>query len=691
MRTLLPYVVALTPFLLNATSKTNSIQDSEKISDQNVCHSPFHRTHFDIRHTEANGVGYKDGYTTAEWFGILDHNSYFMPFLDLRGHVFNNGKLAGNIGLGERTIIPSINHAFGLYCYYDIRQEDHGLTVHQISPGIELLGKRMEYRMNGYFPVGRTESHHYGKKFARFQGHSILMKRKKKFAMTGGDAELGVHVTQSTRHDVYAGAGPYYFTADSFSSWGGKARLLWRYKDYISLEASYSYDQLFHNVFQGTVGLSYPLGKKLERKGKYCSPFHDLTLSRTAFAPYRFEIPVVKKHHHHTHAINPATGQPWKVWFVNNTSHSLGTFESPFPTLAEAQSASGPNDMIYIFSGDGTSKGMNQGIVLQNGQKLLGSSIVQTIPTIVGSLQIPPMSPQRPILTNTLGAGTVVLLANGNEVAGLDIKASVNNCTLIQAPAQGVNGGSIHDNILSGLISHRTINIIGNGVFFVQNNTCLDLFIGSPFQAIRFDVFNSNEMTAFITNNFISGYEYSIGVNTQNQSKGIFEISNNTIVKTETLDGAGIFIGASGDGIQGKSLQANVYNNKLKMLSDTGIVIGRFAAPEILCVNIENNMIDKTGDGNGITIINPASGTQFKANIKNNLIEEVGNGYYGISATAGAGSTLCIDILNNTAPSGYQFINSGGSFYLAPFINNTGNITKSGNITTVSANSCSCD
>lgn len=166
-------------------------QDDSYQNSQGVeCRSPFHMMHVAIRHTEARGVGYHDGYTTLEGYGIHNHNSYFMPFLDLRGHVFNDGKLAGNIGLGARSVIPKINHFLGVYCYYDVRQDNHGLTVNQLSPGIELISKRMEYRMNGYFPVGNNKSRRFNYAFDRFNGHHILLRYKRKSALTGGDAEV---------------------------------------------------------------------------------------------------------------------------------------------------------------------------------------------------------------------------------------------------------------------------------------------------------------------------------------------------------------------------------------------------------------------------------------------------------------------------------------------------------------------
>src|SRR4051812_21635157 len=104
MRAKTLFTVALTPFILSAAA-----QKAPKTPPKDPgCRSPFHVMHVDVRHTESKGVGYNDGYTTLEGFGIYDHNSYFMPFLDLRGHVFNDGQLAGNVGLGERTVIPSI-------------------------------------------------------------------------------------------------------------------------------------------------------------------------------------------------------------------------------------------------------------------------------------------------------------------------------------------------------------------------------------------------------------------------------------------------------------------------------------------------------------------------------------------------------------------------------------------------------
>ena len=154
-------------------------------------------------------------------------------------------------------------------------------------------------------------------------------------------------------------------------------RLFGRYKEYISLEASYSYDRMFRNIVQGTIGFNYAFGKKFSRKDRNCPQQNDLMLSRAAFAPYRFEIPVVKKVRKNVKAIDPATGKPWQVWFVDNTSARQELLKAPSQHLHRLQEASSPNDMIYVFPGDGTTTGMDAGITLKDGQTLFGSGMAQ--------------------------------------------------------------------------------------------------------------------------------------------------------------------------------------------------------------------------------------------------------------------------------------------------------------------------
>jgi hypothetical protein len=56
-----------------------------------------------LRHVEAKGLGYDKGYTTLEgMFFPLKNVCPAYPFIDLRGHIFNNNEYAANVGLGVR-------------------------------------------------------------------------------------------------------------------------------------------------------------------------------------------------------------------------------------------------------------------------------------------------------------------------------------------------------------------------------------------------------------------------------------------------------------------------------------------------------------------------------------------------------------------------------------------------------------
>jgi hypothetical protein len=614
-------------------------QDSYTQSQDSECHSPYHRMHVGVRHTEARGVGYEEGYTTVEGFGIYDHNPYFMPFLDLRGHVFNNGKLAGNVGIGERTVIPSINHIFGVYCYYDVRQENHHLNVvNQVSPGIELLGKRMEYRMNGYFPVGRDKSHKYHYAFSRFDDHNILLKYKRKFAMTGGDAEIGAHFTQSTKYDLYGAAGPYYFSSEHASSWGGKARLLGRYKEYVSLEASYSYDHLFRSIVQGTVAFNLPFGAKLRRKDRNCPQKNDLMLSRAAFAPYRFEIPVVKKKTRRTKAINPATGRPWQVWFVNNTSSSNGTFESPFPTLLQAQNASSPNDMIYVFPGDGTTTGMNMGITLQDGQLLFGSGISHRIITTHGKITIPAFSQMAPSVSNT---ASVITLANGNEVSGMNVLVLTTNTTGIDGSA-GITGATIDSNTISSSVSTNGIKLSGSGNFSVTNNQLTSAITagGSGINVLYTGSTNLN-----VKNNVCTGYA--------NSSMKILPGASPTLLNANIVGNT-----CSGFGVNGISATFSAPISNIKIAGNTlnntvgnsvlGSIAFNITAPTVGNLVIDSNTVNSTTATAAIGIFVQMESPSLQMAVSNNSVSVGATGVNaGITLQALLSSTTCANITNN--------------------------------------------
>src|SRR5262249_37894773 len=116
------------------------------------------------------------------------------------------------------------------------------------------------------------------------------------------------------------------------------------------------------------------------------------------------------------------TGLPLQFFFVNNTAFDGdGTFEHPFGTLLQSQVASSATDVIYVFPGDGTDKGMDSGIVLKDDQILTSSFLPFPIHSKFGDFIIPAMSDTRPTISNF---NAVVTLANRNTVQGFIINGS---------------------------------------------------------------------------------------------------------------------------------------------------------------------------------------------------------------------------------------------------------------------------
>ena len=74
-------------------------------------------SHLDFRHRDPRGLGYEEGYTTGDLFIGFQVCDDWLILLNPRGHFFNNGRFASNIGLGTR--FSFCDWVFGANAYYD--------------------------------------------------------------------------------------------------------------------------------------------------------------------------------------------------------------------------------------------------------------------------------------------------------------------------------------------------------------------------------------------------------------------------------------------------------------------------------------------------------------------------------------------------------------------------------------------
>jgi len=647
-----------------------------------------------IRHIESGGIGYEKGYTTLEAFLALDPSQWAVtPFLDARGHVFDNGKWAANAGVGLRALWG--NRAYGINTYYDYRNAGR-FHSNQIGAGIETLGELFDFRINGYLPVGTKISSPYDSTFETFSGNYMLVSQKYQSAMKGANAEFGFHFGKSALFDFYAAAGPYYFIGKiDPATWGGKARISGTFKDILTLEISDSYDRTFHNKFQGQISLSFSFGpkSKVKEQGRACKVAN--TLNDRMLQPVdRQEIIVIDNTRKNTIAIDPATGLPYFFVFVDNTSSSNGTYENPYHSLAQAQTNSSPNDIIYVFPGDGTTTGMDSGIFLKANQKFWGSGVSHSLPTSQGTISIPAQSSSSPTITNTNinTEGNAITLATDNAISGFTITSAFNDaifgtdpqslavssCTIKNTTTYAIEA-SFPGNASISLTNNQFLNNV-NGIFLTLNGTSAvvcseNMFTGqTSISAVPLEISAvSNTIGVHIENNiFNNNATGSIRFDLNNVVDANISLLNNTIINNGTGSqaslGSSFVVIPSGTtnncsiALSDNSFSGNASNSlylhtsgaftaleitaSTNTMSDNGGSALVLATPvDTLTLLATDNMITQCGD-NGIAVISSSVTSIGNITINNNTITNIGNSSNGIAINQDF-STLNLTILNN--------------------------------------------
>lgn len=661
------------------------------------CPEGKHHCRATLRHIESGGIGYQDGYTTFEVFLASDPSEWSVtPFLDGRGHVFDSGTWATNVGMGLRAILGT--RAYGLNTYYDFR-DTHKLSYNQISVGLETLGELLDFRINGYLPVGNKTTAPYNTQFVRFSGHHMIVSRKYQYALKGIDTEVGFHFGKSELFDFYAATGPYYYKGQLGPNiWGGKARIAGMFKEYVAVEVSDSYDNAFHNRFQGQVSLTMPLGPKSRvKKSKKVSSckMADALTSRMVQPVGRQEIIPIDSTTKQATATDPVTGAPLFFVFVNNLSSSLGTYNSPYPTLAQAQANSGPGNIIYVFPGDGTTRGMNSGISLKANQKFWGSGVSHSIQTGQGSVSIPAQSSSSPTITNTNvdTEGNAVTLATSNAVSGFRIRSPLNDaiygtnsqsfevssCTIESATTYAVEATSLGNASVS-ITNNQFLNNV-NGISLTLNGTssvtCSDNTFDGQTSVSNVPVeiaSTDNILAVYIERNvFSDNTTGSIRFSLTNVVDADIRVLNNEITNNgtgsqSTLGSSCVVISSGTNDHCAIALRDNTFSDNgsnslylhtsgsfsaLEITASTNTMSNNggsalvLATPvNVLALHATDNTITECDD-NGIAVISSGTTSTGDITINNNTITDIGNSSNGIAINQNF-TTLNLTLLDNT-------------------------------------------
>lgn len=631
---------ALLGCLLFNVLYAETAQGQEKLSSEidEYAQSSIRTNRIQISHVEGPGIGYHEGYTSIKTFLTSRHESQWMPFWDLRAHLFNNEKLAANMGGGVRYRSDKRGLVFGANAFLDYRKDYwHAL---QVGIGAEVHGGFWSFYLNGYIPVTRT-SDLRSVKFHEFKGHKAILQEKKKLSMGGLDAFANFRLFTIDHWYLDLGAGPYWyqgkFGKDTF---GGKGRLIGGYEDYLYTGVQLSYDRLFKCRAQCELGISFPLGPRIKNKTALDNSWKKN--ARKMITPIiRQEIIVMSKQHRKITARDPISGNPLYFVHVNNLfSNGNGTFEHPFGTLLSAQKNSSSGNYIYVNYGTGSSQGMDAGIVLQTSQHLLGSGNDQLISTTKGNITIPALTPGSvPMITNINANSNGVVLANGTEVGGFNILGATQNgifaSNLIIAPY-------IHDNVISDSGTSGTSaaiyiamgnNMIMQNTFTIINNILTSNVAGAEGMHIECNTSGISSMNLYVVNNkFVSNTTYGLHINLASAS------TSSTISGTFQDN---IISGNGTGGVLISPAANTLINFNLNFVSNViagGATVVAVQNGSVGTLNFINNIIQLgTASGLSITIDGPTIRTLNTQVIGNQVIDNMGGTGIIISSTSATG------------------------------------------------------
>lgn len=205
-----------------------------------------------------HGIGDIPGYEALDLFiAVPQFHETIYPFLNQTFYWLDSNRFASSTGIGVRWETPS-RIVLGTNLFYDYAQFTAG-SYNQLGLGFEFFGKYLDFRVNGYQPIG-NKTHLISKcVFDDYIGDFVMIKRRFKTVMEGADGEVALHLVRRGGLDFYiAGGGYYYHSKPAGSCTGGSVRAGLDYHRYLRIEGHYYQDNLFGSNALGIVRLSLP-------------------------------------------------------------------------------------------------------------------------------------------------------------------------------------------------------------------------------------------------------------------------------------------------------------------------------------------------------------------------------------------------------------------------------------------------
>lgn len=315
-----------------------------------------------------------DGITRIEGFlPLRQRPGQDLTFLEGNFLLDNDANVGGQLALGHRFYDAQQDRIWGGYFAVDYRNTDQA-DFYQLGLGFESLGEVLDFRVNGYLPIGDTSElideqrfDSGDRTFTGFAGHRLLLTNERirqtsqtwEDALGGLDAEIGARLAHWEDGDLRAFGGLYYYDGPhTDGTLGWRVRLAATPVDHIQIGAALQHDDLFGTNASVSVGVTWP-----RIHPRVSDPAEATVALRLGESIVRNPSIVVNQETETETQIdrttqplmNPEEERPYRFQHVIlGRQGGDGTFERPFGTVQAALDASRSdgNGIVYVDRGN---------------------------------------------------------------------------------------------------------------------------------------------------------------------------------------------------------------------------------------------------------------------------------------------------------------------------------------------------
>ncbi|OOZ40172.1 hypothetical protein BOW53_08695 [Solemya pervernicosa gill symbiont] len=391
-------------------------------------------------------------------------NNDSMSFVDGRFWLDDNTASEYNLAFGHRWFNSNRSSIFGLFGAFDHRKSSTDRDHNQLTAGAEMLMDDWELRGNYYYPLSDRYLVGVGGTNGSFSGNKLYANGIFEEALEGLDIEAGrsfaLHGIGLDENWIHIGG--YHFEGDAAGDVDGVSlRLTSFLRKNLSIGLAAQDDDLFGSEIRGEIRYSFGRasggGKRTLSERMMQLVHRDIDVKTTAGVPDHLRTDL-----NSTVDVSPGAG----VIHIDSSSEEStedGSYEYPYKTIANCKAAEcGTEDgaMIYVHEGDSDEDGgaydTGTGWTLRDNQQLIGEGF--DLYGIGGEGDYPE-------ITTAYGDDlTLVTLADGNEVAGIEFNSDFEYGGTTALYAEDVGTFNIHDNRFLDLNVEGSEGYYGAGI-----------------------------------------------------------------------------------------------------------------------------------------------------------------------------------------------------------------------------------